>query len=405
MLHRAAILLLFACLLLSACRDQREAEVRTARVARGDIKVQTVLEGTLDTRRVEKVISSFAGGAVLTELVPEGAFVKKGDIIARFDDAQPRRDFMRLERDTELARLDFDTLERTTIPLELGKSKAAIADIEADFDAEKRYVAECGELVQEGLMNRKEMEQAQAKVDRLGSKLDLLRREYQAMETTISSSRVARAKATLHAAERELMLAREQVENCIVRAPADGGVVYLPLHLGNEYRVARVGDTILKNQPFLSIPDQSEWISLCSVPEMEVDRIAVGAEVVIQPLAMPTAPLKGRVESIGGMAQEMPGRTGWAKFFRVVIKVEVPQELLARVKSGMTVQARVTSANRHSVLTLPRAALDWSETGEPMVSVRNGDTVRRVPVRIGLAADSAIEIVDGLGEGDEVVLP
>ena len=399
---RRPVLLLLSLLLAVACReDAKPGNLRTARVRRGALNVQTVLDGTLETRRIEKVNCQFAGGAVLTELVPEGATVHRGDVVARFDDAQARRDFLRLQRDLELAKADFETLRDSTLPLELDKAVALVDEARAEHGTEQRYLDDCRELARDGLMNAKEIEQIAARVARLAAKSALLEREYASLRGVVASSRLARARATFQAAEQELGLARGQLDSCVVTAPGDGVVVYLPLHVGSEFRVARVGDTVLKNQPFLSIPDPREWIAVCSVPELEVDRVAAGAQVVLSPLALPGVLFTGRVESVGAMAQELPGKSGWAKAFRVVIAIGADAAGLTRARSGLSIDARVTTAARPDALLVPRAALEWDGQGRVWAATPHGP----VQVSTGLASDSEVEVLAGLKEGDEVLLP
>ena len=74
-----------------------------------------------------------------------------------------------------------------------------------------------------------------------------------------------------------------------------------------------------------------------------------------------------------------------------------------RLKPGMFAKVTLLLAEREDVVLVPRDALrpDGAET--TVFVVRDG-TAHRQPVSTGLMNDTLAEIVDGLAEGDEVVL-
>jgi multidrug resistance efflux pump len=132
-------------------------------------------------------------------------------------------------------------------------------------------------------VSEQELAQQQLKVDQLRAKAEKLETQLQLTREYLHPSALERARATLASAEQELKLARKQLENCTVLAPADGVVVYRPLNVGGEYRTARVGDLIFKNQPFMIIPDMRDLVVECQIPEAELSRLEVGREVYLTP--------------------------------------------------------------------------------------------------------------------------
>lgn len=370
-------------------------------VTRGPLEVRSVYDGTLESRSVKEIMFLSGGPATLVELTLEGARVKRGDLLVRFDSAQIESDILKLERDVALARADLESLENAKIPLEIRELEVNLANARSEAEAEQQYLEDSRQLLEEGLISEQEVRQQEAKVagakaqkERLTLQLDLTKR-------FLHPSALERARATLASAEQELRLAREKLAHCTVTAPVDGLLVYKPVHIGGEYRTVRVGDTIYRNQAFLALPDMTAPLVFCDVPESELSRVRVGAEVVIVPVAYPQMTLSGVVESVGSMAQSMAGRPGWQKYFRVVIGVRESDD---RLRGGMSVRASVLSYSNPDARLLPRRAVHW-ERETAWCDVLRGSTRQRREVKLGQADEQCFEVLEGLEAGERVALP
>lgn len=376
--------------------------VDEAVIDRGPFSVWAVYEGTMQARRVEVVMSTLAGSASVVELVPEGAGVEAGDLLVRFDDAHLRRELLVLERDETLARSGLESLQRAKLPLEIQDLSLKLAEVTQQLGAEEQFLEDSEELLAEGLISPFEVAQQGAQVDQLRIRFEALTRQKELTEQYLHPAEEARAEATLQAARQALMLAREQLDACVVTAPVAGRVAYLPLHISTEYRTARVGDAIFKNQPLLSLPDMTDVVVHCQVPEAELARVNPGAEVAVVPVAYPDLRLSGRVETVSTVAQRLPDHPAWQQFFRVVIALEEPDP---RLRSGMSVYAQVLSYARDESVRAPRAAIQWRGE-ESFCRVRGAARTEEVrPVVLGWANATHYEVLGGLAPGDRVVIP
>lgn len=392
------------CVLLLAAGCSREAsDANTAQARRGALVVTHTYEATIDARRTEAVTVKYAGGAILTEVAPEGQRVAPGDVLARFDDDQARRDYLRLQRDAELARLEKETLESATLPLELDDLDLRIAQARADLEAEEGLLANVEALQRDKYMSAREVEQQRGKVARMAGAVATMERERELLEQYSHPARLARANATLLAAVQELSLASQQVDHCVIRAPSAGLVTHVPLHIVTEYRTVRVGDTLNKNQHFMSLPDIGDWVGSFYVPEVELGQVSSGAPVQVIPLAYPNLVLTGSVEFVSAMAQEVPGQGSWLKQFRVVASLNVPAAYQELLRPGMSARLIVTSYQQDNALLVPRAAMAISGTNAT-VRVARWRGVETRAVTAGRMSRAEVEILSGLKEGDEVVL-
>lgn len=393
----------FMLLLAAACRQEPAPERNFYTVRRQPLTVESVFEGTMESRNVHQIASTFSGGGVIAELVPDGKSVQTGDTIVRFDDAQAKREMVRAQRDASLARVEKDTMEKATIPQDVEDLEKKLAEVEGMMAAEKSFLADCEKMLNEGMLEKAEVADQQKKVARAEKLVRQAERDRDAFERYVKPARLERAQATLSAAEQELEMAKQQVESCTMRAPTDGAVVHLPVQIGAEYRTARVGDTVMRNQPFLAIPDVTDWVVAFFVPEAEISRVQPGCRADVRALAYPNLVFSGAVETVSAMTQEIPGTANWQKHFRVSVSIKRPDGAGGRALSGLTAQVHVIAHEDPQCLTVPRASVRWVQ-GKPVVQVRAGDKTEDRPVRLGWAGAQDYEVLEGVREGDQIAV-
>ncbi len=385
-------------LLLAGCGREAPEAPRRAVASRGAIRMAVPFQGELEARRVELVSVGVQGSAVLSELVAEGTRVEKGDLLARFDAAQIVQDLARQENELVRARQELESLEKAELPLELLDMESKRMDALAELEAEARFLESARGLAERGLMSTGEVAQQESKVDGLRVRGEQIDTRIELTKKHVHAARLAKARAALEAAERQRDFTASQLALCEVRAPVAGVATLVPLPVGGEYRTAHVGDTLFRNQTFLCLPDPSEHVVRGFVDEAELPWVKEGNIVEAIPAAFPHVKLSGRVESVGGMAQTRPGQPVWRKCFPVQIALDPIAEPMP---VGISVRAEIVAGESPDALRLPREAVLWRGSAA-YVRKTPGE---EVAVQTGLSDITHWEIVSGLKEGDEVMLP
>ena len=378
----------------SGGREKNVFEVRPA-----PFEVWTVYDGSLESRVQKDIMSVMGGSAAVMELAPEGAQVREGDVLVRFDSSQAERDVLKLERDYAAAKAEYESLSKAKLPLELRDLEARLGDARVTRASEARYLEDCRQLRGEMLISEQEVKQQGIKVEAANAQVDNLEFQLDLTRKYLHPSALERAEAAMVAAEQELTLARKQLDNCTVKAPADGMVVYRPVHVGGEYRTVRVGDTLYRNLPFMALPDMSKPLVQCNVPESELSLVRVGSDAQVVPVAYPDLKLRGKVESVGSMAQSVVGRPDWQRYFRVTIGLV---ESDARLRSGMSVRAHILSYAALDAMAIPRTAVRWENDRPSCEVIRVGRKIRR-DLQLGTANEQFFEVLKGLEPGERVV--
>lgn len=369
-------------------------------VIRGPLSVWNIYDGQVEARDTISISSHLGGSAVIVYLAPQGAKVKRGDMLARFDTTDVERNLVQLKQDAATAKSELQSLEHAELPIERSSMELEVQDQANKVKLEDKFMHDSEQLVKEGLMSAEELAQEQMeaakehrKLGALKSKLDLTIRYEQPL-------RIQEARTKLLAAEEALRIGDRQLANSTILAPEAGVVEYHPLQVGGEYRTVHLGDLVYQNQTFMSLPNPHRLVIHCEVPESEFDQVPVGAEVTIEPLARPDLQFHGRVDSIGSTARSIPDQPGWQRYFQTLVTV---QDGAASLRPGMTVTVNVLSYHQDDAILVPRDAVSWAD-GKPYVVVHGLLGNERRAIKLGRADQTRYEVLQGLSAGDKVRL-
>ncbi len=149
-------------------------------------------------------------------------------------------------------------------------------------------------------------------------------------------------------------------------------------------------DAVIRGQPIVGVVDLTDLEVEVGIPEAAADEVAPGVHAVVS--------VDG-VEHDGTLTRIAPEVLGGQVLGRVVFDGGVP----AGLRQNQRVATRLVLDRRSAVLTVPRGPFLESGGGRSVYVVDDG-LARRVPIEVGAVSVSQVEILDGLSEGDEIVL-
>ena len=386
----------------AGCGSRPGEELRTVAAERGPVRMTVPIQGELEARRVAMISVGVQGAAVLADLVPEGTRVEKGDLLVRFDSSQIEQDLARLENELVRAQQELESLEKAELPLELLDMESKRLEAQSELEAEERFLESARGLKERGLMSEGEVAQQEKKVEALRTRGEQMETRIGLTRQHMHAARIAKARANLEMAQRQRDFTARQLSLCEVRAPVAGVATLVPVPVGGDYRTVHVGDTLYRNQTFLCLPDPTEHVVRGFVGESELPRVKKDNAVEAVATAFPHVRLTGRVETVGGMAQSLPGQSAWRKFFPVLIALDPIAEAMP---VGISVNVDILAGESTNALLVPREALEWRGGTARVRRVAAGGGLEEVEVTIGLADEARVEIVSGLAEGDRVRVP
>ena len=149
---------------------------------------------------------------------------------------------------------------------------------------------------------------------------------------------------------------------------------------------------------FLVLDNVDEFQVVMAYTETDAAGIAPGQKVRLTFDAVPDLELTGSVLSVSPTATAISGVISY--YVTVVLPQGDP-----RLKSGMTAQAEVLTKEVPGVLAVPSAAVR-TQNGTSVVTVLDPNgTQRTVTVQTGATGDGKTQILSGVTEGQQVVLP
>jgi HlyD family secretion protein len=202
-----------------------------------------------------------------------------------------------------------------------------------------------------------------------------------------SEEQIAIAKAQAEQTQVALGNARARLEDAALTAPFDGLVTAVHVAAG-ERASGRAIELI--------DPDSIE--AILYVDEIDIGGISEGQATTITLESWPDEELEGTVTAIAPKARVQQ------EIVTYEVHITFDNSALP-IRSGMTANADLVTAERTNVLLVPNRAISADrETGTYYVNRVQGNETSRVDVTIGLRDSQYTEIKDGLREGDEVSL-
>jgi HlyD family secretion protein len=149
---------------------------------------------------------------------------------------------------------------------------------------------------------------------------------------------------------------------------------------------------------FLVLDDINAFQAVLAFTETDAATITPGQKVNLTFDAVPDLQLTGSVLSVSPSGTAISGVVSY--YVTVAVPTADP-----RLKSGMTANAEVITKEVPNVLAVPSGAVH-RQNGKATVTVLDpGNVQRPVPVQTGASGDGKTQVLSGLTEGQEVVLP
>ena len=374
----------------------KKVEVQTGKVSKKDLISKVSASGEIRPKKFVN-ISSDVAGRIVRLLVKEGDQVKRGQILARID----AKRFEESARQSEAG---------------LGASRSDLDRTLADLD-----------------LSRQSLERQRRMTDKLISDqlLEQAESEFKMKQAAVESQRKRVTQQSAIVATNQ-----DDLGKTIVVAPMDGVVTSLQ---------KEEGETVIGAQSFSPtvicvVADLSVMEVEILVDETDIRNLSLGQTAEVRVDALEGTIIKGEVTEIGSSAIPRGGAattgsnvntSNQAKDFKVTVTLKDPPPTL---RPGLNATADVITARREGVVAAPIQAvvvrqiekdgkvIDPSigqsgpsdagntptraaklEEKEGIFLVRDGKAVFK-QVKTGIIGDSDIEMIEGVKDGDEIVI-
>ena len=209
-------------------------------------------------------------------------------------------------------------------------------------------------------------------------------------EKEAAAARIEAANAQLKAAEEDLQHTQTRLSKTTIRSPMDGVVSQRGVNVGDM-----VGEMGSQKIMFRIIDSRILELTV-TVPSAEMGLVQVGQSLTFSTDALSGRTFSGKVMFINPVVNEAD------RSVKVIAEVENSSEQL---KAGLYVKGRILTVKRSGVLRIPRVSLLSWDVAEKKgdVFVAEGESAKRRTVRVGSVMGDFVEVISGLGQGDQVI--
>lgn len=338
-------------------------DIVTAPVSRGTIERTVLATGVLEPSRLVSVGAQVSGQMRHLHVVL-GQSVKTGELIAEIDSTTQQNDVSTAE-----AGLANALAQRTA-------SAATLARAEAVFARQQELLA------------------ADA----------VSRDDFEAAEAELASARadLASLDAQIRQARLELSTAQANLGYTRIVAPMDGTIVAIVTEEGQTVNAMQSAPTIVKLAQLGTMTVSAE------ISEADVAGVEIGAEVYFTTLGDTSTRHEARLRAIAPAPESIEtedsiSSTDSAIYYNGLFDVDNSD---GRLRTGMTAQVSIVLERAADALLVPAGALgEAAQDNTYTVSVLDPDGKRQSRrVRIGISNGTVAQVLDGLAEGERVVV-
>jgi HlyD family secretion protein len=351
--------------------------VRVATVGRSTIRSIVSTNGKVEPLRSFESHAP-VGTTVKELLVKEGQPVKKGQLLARLDDAEASSQATRALAQVRAAQAEISAVqsggnreEVLTLESQLVKARAQRDTVQRNLDAVQR-------LQRNGAASPGELKQAQDQVGAAEADLKLLQ---QKQGDRYSAPEIARVQAQRDEAQSAYAAAENILRQLNIRAPFDGIVYSLPVHQG---AYVNPGDLVLQEA------NLSKVLVRAFVDEPDVGRLSSGQPIELTWDAVPGRTWQGAVTSIPSTVKLL-GTRNVGETTCVVDNQDL--KLLPNINVGVT----IVTAEHRDALTVPREAVRL-DNGKKFVYQIVNDALQRRDIQTSISNLTEVEVTSGVNE-------
>lgn len=221
-----------------------------------------------------------------------------------------------------------------------------------------------------------------------------------------------KAKSAYERVQSEMIKVRRNLEYAIITSPIDGIVINRAVEEGQTVAAGFSTPTL-----FTIANDLTQMRVIADVDEADIGQVEEGQNVKFQVDAYPEDVFEGKVTQIRLEATT----TSNVVTYEVVISAYNPD---LKLKPGLTANVTIYTLERNNVLTIPSKALRFipdeeileslnltvenpsieAPMGKRVVWQKNGNMLVPKIITVGTSGLNVIEVVEGLGDGDEIAL-
>ena len=358
---------------------------KLAKATRSDIAKSVVATGKIQP--ITKVeLKSKASGIVEKLYVDINQHVHKGQILAQLDQQEILAQVAAQKATLAAAEANVITYKAN---IEQDRVNAAAPDLPMYKSTYDRNLA----MENDGIVSKQTLDDAQRNYVAAENK-----RDASVAQISVDQAKFKQAEAQVQSAQASLDQLNEQLSYTTLVSPMDGVVLSRDVEIGDAVSsILVLGSTATL---VMTLGDTTQVYVQGKVDEADIGSVYLSQPARIRVESFPNKTFNGKVTKIAPLGVEKDNVTT----FEVRVSIDNPT---GELKANMTANAEILITEHKNALTVPEQALVYDNQKNASVFVSDSkqkDGQRKISVKAGISNGSKTEILDGLKEGDTVVL-
>jgi HlyD family secretion protein len=345
-------------------------------------------------------VSSKVVGKVVWVGVEKGDKVKQGQVLVRLDDTEYVAQLNQAKANLLAAQAKLKELEAGSRPQEILASQAAVEQAQADYKNSQLTLKRTRELFAQKVVAQSQLDNAQAQCDMAKARLANARQNYQLVKIGPRIEDINYARAQVEQARAAVAYAQTLEDATFIRAPISGTVLERNIEMGELVSNMSLGGTGGVKTSVVSLADLNDLQVELDINQNDFPRISPHQQCAVTADAYPDRVYKGVVAEISPEANRQKAT------IQVKVKILNPDGYLRPEMNGhvsfLAPEKEKTGAASES-LSIPHSAV-VERDGKTSVFVLDGSHVRLRDVQLGRDLGDRVEVVEGVGPNDQVVV-
>ncbi len=208
------------------------------------------------------------------------------------------------------------------------------------------------------------------------------------------------SKSAMDMASKNREVARLNLEKTYIRAPFPGLITAFELKVGEFYQTTRT-DT----KPVVKLIDLNKRIVKGEIDEVDLYLIKIGQAARVKIPAMKRRVFEAKLKQMVPFVSTAKDQD---RTSQIILEIDIPkenaEENLSLIPVGASADVEIVVDRKDNVLTIPTSALQGLKDNKFVYKIVDGKTVK-TEVKIGLSNYDKSEVLEGLVEGDNVLIP
>lgn len=369
--------------------------VKTAKIEKGEISSYISSDGIIE--EVDKVEIFFDTPQKVNKvLVEEGQKVTKGQQLLELDmDAlNSQLETLKINRNTQQISLDSKALDA-----EVERASNNLTAAERNYNDSKKTYEDNKVLYNANAISKAELDMSEKAFLEAESGMSGMKNARIAYNSAVENRNNSKKSAGDSLKVMDIQISDLEKKISTIKkdssSPIDGVVAYLSVQEGAFTSSMQAAYKVIN-------PDKLQIRA--KVKEFDIKNIAAGQQARITGEAIEdSAEVTGSVKSISPVAVTNVTSSGNETVVEVLIEVNDAGDIL---RPGFNVTCEISTVDKKDALLAPMEALTLDKDDNNMVFVvdESTKTMSQKKVTLGINSDMSVEILDGLKEGDLVVL-